>query len=357
MWNIIKKVRWSERRSDGRAPAPDLDVSYSTELEQKKVRVKDISSSGMYMITDDRPAPGTDMDLTVQKSLLTQDDSATDPQENEQCSKVHVHARAVRVGEDGVGVVFDEGATDSSAWSRLFSALEKLTGETDRVKLMRSTKAILFASRISPAAENDILQLITSHLSLEHAGRAVEIALKAEEMATAHIGALRTDVLPELVLRILQDGAKVDEGYTRRMWSELLATASYKGSDDAESLRYALLLSRMDAVQMRIFDAACQLAFRVGWKPGFVFRQDLHCGAEEIKKISHVQNLTGLERDLNHLFELGILEQTERPIMCQQVERVNMTPTPVALALYARGHGQPDPPVTLEGATIPAATT
>jgi hypothetical protein len=356
MWNMIRKGRWSERRSNGRTPAPDLDVSYSTELEQKKVRIKDISSTGMYMLTDDRPQPGTNIELTLQKAGATPDDGMMDLQENESRSTVRVRARAVRVGEDGVGVVFEEERLDAATWSRLMSALEKLTGETDQVKLIRSTKALAFAVRISPAAEKDILEMVASHLSLEHAARAIEIALKAEEMASAQGAALRTDLPPELVLRILQDGSKVDEESTRTMWTELLATASYEGSDDAENLEYSLLLTRIDPVQMRIVDAACKLAYLVGWDPGFVFHQDLHCGAEDIKKISHVQNLTGIERDLNHLFELGLLEQTDRPAMCQQVERVNLTPTSLALKLYARCHGLPAPPVAREGAVLSKAS-
>lgn len=331
-------------------------MSYATELERKKLRIKDISSTGMYVFTDDRLQPGTNLDLTLQRAESMQEDSVADLQEHESRSRVQVRARAVRVGEDGVGMVFEEDSADGGTWSRLMSAVEKLTGETDRVKLIRSTKAFAFAVHISPAAENDILEIIASHLSLEHAARAVEIALCAEEITSANPSALRTDLPPELVVRILQDGSKVDEEQTRRMWAEVLAASCYEGSDDAENLEYSLLLTKIDAVQMRIFDAACKLAFLVGWDPGFVFHQDLHCSAEDIKKISHVQNLTGIERDLNHLNELGLLDQTDRPIMCQQVERANMTPTPLALKLYSRCHGLPEPPVTRERASLSIAS-
>src|SRR6185437_2890778 len=117
----------------------------------------------------------------------------------------------------------------------------------------------------------------------------------------------------------------------------------HKEAKDVVSLNDAAILSRIDAVQMRILNAACKLAMQVGWEKGFRFHQDMHCSAEEIKRITHIQNLMGIERDLNHLFELGLLELTDRPVLCQQVERVNMAPTFLALRLNARCKGLPEP--------------
>jgi hypothetical protein len=356
MWNLTKKKRWSERRTDGRTPDPDLDASYSTEVEQKKVRVKDISAGGMYLLTEDRFQPGTGVDLTLQKSGKTSEEALLDSPEVATRSKVNLRARAVRVGDDGVGVVFEPGSTDSATWSRLMAAVQNLSADVDRLRLMRMTKALAFVVRISPGAESEMLRIITNNMSLERAGRAIDMALKAEELATAQQTPIRNDLPAELVLRILEDGSKVDEEHTRHLWSMLLATSTYEGSNDETNLNYAILLSRIDAVQMRVFEFACKLAFRVGWDPEFKFHRDLHCSADDIRKISHIQNMMGIERDLNHMHEHGLLERTDRPIMCQEVERVNLTPTALALRLYARCHGMPEPPVSCPGAVLSKAS-
>lgn len=352
MWNLMKKGRWSERRSDGRLPAPDLDVSYATERERKKARIKDISATGMYLFTEEPLQPGTKMDLTLQRCSMVEDSASLDPAEIEPRTNVRLRGEAVRVGEDGVGVAFSEGRSETASWASLMTVVAKLTGETDQVRLFRMTKALGFVVRVSPAAESDMVQIITNRMSLERAGRAIEIALNAEEIAASHQGGIRGNVPAILVLRILEDGSKVDEEQTRRMWAELLASSCYEGSKDDVNKQYAALLSKIDAVQMRIVEASCRLAMRVGWGPGCKYNQDLHCSADEIKKISHIQNLMGIERDLNHLFELGLLEQTDRPVLCQQVERVNMAPTVLALRLYARCKGQPEPPESLEGSKL-----
>src|SRR6185437_5222535 len=113
MWNLMRKVGKSERRSDQRAPAPELDASYSTQLEQKNARIKDISATGLYLLTEDPLQPGTDVELTLQKcGLAAQEQVLADlgglssPEENRP-PNVHLRAKAVRVGQDGVGVAFD----------------------------------------------------------------------------------------------------------------------------------------------------------------------------------------------------------------------------------------------------------
>jgi hypothetical protein len=356
MWNLIKKGRWSERRRDGRMPAPDLDISYATEREQKKARIKDISATGVYLLTDEPLQPGTKMELTLQRCTVEENYAMIDAADEAPRTNVHLRAEAVRVGEDGVGVAFSEGESEAASWANLMADVATLTGETDQVRLFRMTKALGFVVHISPAAEAEMIQIITNRMSQERAGRAIEIALNADDIAVKHPGGIRTDVPANLVLRILEDGSKLDEEMTRRMWAELLASCCYTGANDDANMNYAMLLSRIDAVQMRIFVASCKLAARVGWGPGFKFNEDLHCSADEIKKITRVQNLMGIERDLNHLWELGLLEQTERPILCQEVEQVNMAPTFLALRLYARCKGQPEPPESLAGAKWPKAS-
>ena len=356
MWKILRKDKWSERRGDQRAPAPELDALYSTELEQKKVRIKDISATGLYLLTEDPLQPGTDVELTLQKSSgPKEEDELLGLVDEAPPAEVQLRCKAVRVGTDGVGMAFEPESAPAT-WIRVVGLVAKLTGALDRVRLFRESKALEFVLRVSPEAEMDLLQMVNSRMSREQSAKAFDIALMAEKIAASRPGALRHDVSAKLVLRILEDGSKVDEEQTRRMWAELLAACCGEGAKDVVNLNYASILSRIDAVQMRIFEAACKLAMQVGWEQGLKFRKDLHRDAEEIKKITHLQNLMAIERDLHHLYELGLVELTDRPILCEQVERVNMTPTHLALRLYAQCKGQPEPPEMFEGAKLQRAS-
>lgn len=347
MWNVFRKKGWAERRGDERSPAPNLDVCYATESDERQARVRDISRTGIYLVTSDRFTPGTDVELTFRGFEMDEDR----PQ-----LEVQLRLKAVRLGEDGIGLTFANDGLDAAAWSRLSEAAAQLTGDADRIRVLRTTKALAFLLRICPSAEDDILRLLSNKLSCERAARAVEIAMKTEGLLASRKITARTDLPSQLLVRILEDGPKCDEEQMRLSWAELLATSCIAGTKDASNLSYAGLLSRMDTVQVRVFTAACARAMRVGWETGFAFREDLHCSAEEIRKISHIQNMMGIERDLNHLFELGLLELTERPVLCAQVERVNMTPTFLALKLYARCHGQLEVPERFDSARLEIAS-
>src|SRR6185437_15161904 len=175
-WNLMRKGGKSERRSDQRTPAPELDASYSTELERKSGRIKDISATGLYLLTEDRLQPGTDVELTLQKcDVPAQEEGLPDfgdlgPADRDPKVNVHLRAKAVRVGHDGVGIAF-ELDSEKTTWTRLMGALADLTGETDRVRLFRVSKALGFVLRISPAAEEEMLQMIRSRMNLEQVGR------------------------------------------------------------------------------------------------------------------------------------------------------------------------------------------
>jgi hypothetical protein len=103
----MKDVRpprgWLERwwspdpRKAPRDPAPGLAAYYWTGGTPEPHEVKDISSSGLYVVTEERWYPGTLILMTLQNS-----EAGEEVSERIVC----VHSRAVRWGKDGVGLQF-----------------------------------------------------------------------------------------------------------------------------------------------------------------------------------------------------------------------------------------------------------
>jgi hypothetical protein len=103
----MKDVRpprgWLERwwspdpRKAPREPAPGLAAYYWTGGAPQAHEVKDISASGLYVVTEERWYPGTLVLMTLQNS-----DAGEEVKERTIC----VHSRAVRWGKDGVGLQF-----------------------------------------------------------------------------------------------------------------------------------------------------------------------------------------------------------------------------------------------------------
>ncbi len=89
---------WSpDPRRAPREPAPGLAAYYWTGAPPEPHSIRDISTTGLYLVTEERWYPGTLVLMTLQKTAG-----------GEQASEhsIQVHSRAVRWGNDGVGLQF-----------------------------------------------------------------------------------------------------------------------------------------------------------------------------------------------------------------------------------------------------------
>jgi hypothetical protein len=94
---LFKKLTSSERRKADRIPSPNLGAYYWTNAAPKAHSIRDISSTGLYLITDERWYPGTLVMVTLQKK--TGGDEGSE-------QSLAVQSKAVRWGADGVGLEF-----------------------------------------------------------------------------------------------------------------------------------------------------------------------------------------------------------------------------------------------------------
>jgi hypothetical protein len=89
---------WSpDPRKAPRDPAPGLAAYYWNGAPPKPHNIRDISSTGLYLVTEERWYPGTLVLMTLQR---------TDCGDESSERTISVHSRAVRWGADGVGLQF-----------------------------------------------------------------------------------------------------------------------------------------------------------------------------------------------------------------------------------------------------------
>jgi hypothetical protein len=89
---------WSpDPRKAPRMDSPGLAAYYWTGAAPQARNIKDISNTGLYVVTEERWYPGTLVLMTLQR---------TDLGEESQERSISVHSRAVRWGNDGVGLQF-----------------------------------------------------------------------------------------------------------------------------------------------------------------------------------------------------------------------------------------------------------
>jgi hypothetical protein len=86
-----------DHRKAKRIPSPELAAYYWTGAAPVEHSIRDISTTGLFLLTEERWYPGTLVRMTLQRTDV--------PEEGTERS-IAVNSRAVRWGDDGVGLQF-----------------------------------------------------------------------------------------------------------------------------------------------------------------------------------------------------------------------------------------------------------
>ena len=291
--------------------------------------VKNISQTGVYVLTEERLPLGTLLFLTMQKE--GQLEMAPE-------RRIEVRARVVRHGEDGAGLAFVwDDDPESSQWESLRKSLIEQLQPNDMLGLVRMAEAITFLSRICPGNAETVGQLVRGRLSNHKLANVVTIALRAENLLGPVKGKLRAD--PNLVIRILEDGSGTDEEWLRHFWAGLLATACAADRNDQLSPALVQLFAQLTTFPVRILTVVCTRATKVLSESGSITARPFAYKIEELVQTTGSRGVQ-TERDIERLSELGLIEKgsSNSPTLLSSDE-VCITPTSLALELFARCNG------------------
>ena len=302
-----------------------------TNLVQEAVR--DISPTGVYIVTKERWKTGTLVSLTLQRE---------GPLEMNSERRIEVRAKVARCGQDGVGLafVFAKDDPESSQWESLRASLIVEAKPEDMLSLVRMAEAISFLSQICPGGAEEIGQLLRGRLSNHKVANAVEIALKAQNLLAVEHATEKLRAEPLLVVRILEDGSCTDEGWLRHFWGNLLATSCTADGNDELSRVLVELFSQLTTFPVRILVVVCTRATKVLAESGLIFAKPLPCKIEELT-ITTGSRGRQIDRDLERLSELGLIEKraTDFSTLLNSDE-IFITPTCLGLQLFAHCNGQ-----------------
>lgn len=328
---LAVRAGWLEHRRVRRLTAEELNASYVAGSKRKRVRVKDISSGGLYLFTRDRWMPGTCIELTLRKRSLF---------EHQPPDSIRLRAKSVRLGADGVGLVFEPDHIAADIWMSLFVKATGAVRQKDTVRVLRIAKALAFLRRTSPAAESAVLEHIAGESIFESGERAVETILNAEELVESWNFAIRTGVAPSLIVSILENASRTNSELIRQRWSGLLASSIQYWARDRESAQFISLLCLLDPIHSRILDSACSRALRAGREAG----RNLAYSKQAMRNVAGVSDFLLIEQHLDRLSFLGLLEPAIRCEWFGEIDQIELTPTQVGLRFYARCRGLLDPP-------------
>jgi hypothetical protein len=95
--NFWERLFPNDRRKRKRLEGSNLDAFFWTGSTPVAHKIRDISMTGLYLLTEERWYPGTLLVITLQKK--------NEPEDSPRRS-IAIHSKAVRWGEDGVGLEF-----------------------------------------------------------------------------------------------------------------------------------------------------------------------------------------------------------------------------------------------------------
>jgi len=324
----LRKPSFSYRERAERRSAPSLAAYHWDGSTPKENNVSNISETGAYILTQQHWAPGEVVSLTLQRKGPL----ARTPEH-----RFSVQAKAVRRDKNGVGVSFvlPNGA-DLRLWQSPLKTVEEQTEPEDILREFRTAAAVAFLRRICPSATKELRLLLRERLSNYRLDSAVEIALHAEEMLVFEPGTRKMRAHPRLVLRILEDGSWAETERIQQYWAGLLATSCSIAAEDQFNMVFIDLLSQLTPVHARIFSAACARATTFQSEHGALGAHSQICTAEEMIQIVGSSDLIKIDRDMEHLSELGLLVKRDKSSFFSLMDDANLTPTRLGLDLYAR---------------------
>lgn len=330
-------TRWLEKllvpdseRAD-RRPGGSFAAYYWSDGALRQDAVKDISATGVYILTNERWPIGTIVALTLQNA---------GPLEIVPERRITTRAKVVRSAEDGLGLAFlPANDPESRQWENLVENVVSHAKLKDMLGLVRTAEAFKFLGHICSGADTDVAIMIRG-LSNHRLASAVDIALKAQDRLTAEAldGELRAD--PRIVVRILGAGSSAEETWLRDFWAGLFVTSCTANQEDDSSLYFVELFSQLTTIPLRILTVVCK-AVNFHSDLGSGDSQCIACSVEELVSITGARGIQ-LERDLERLSQLGLVE-VDKPGSLSTPEseptEVNITPTRLALELFARCNG------------------
>ncbi len=320
-----------DRRRGERRSTPELAAYLWSGTLPKQAGIRDISSTGLYILTRERWAPGDTISMTLQRK---------GPLEASFDRRVAVQARAVRWGDDGIGLSFVlPMGMDLRLWQSPLKSTSEQSEPEDILREFRLAGALAFLNRISPAAATEASRLLREGLSNFRVASALEIALNAERMLSFAPNADRLRAPASIVLRILEDGSWADAESTQHMWAGLLNTSCTMSGRDESNLAFVNLLSQLTSSHVRILSVACTKAtkFMAGLEK--VSSRPVTLSAKQMSEITGSRDLIRIQRDLEYLSDLGLVTTRTQTSSFTPVEGTEIAPTSLGLQLFARCSG------------------
>lgn len=332
----VQKFARVEHPRAERRPASGLAARYGLDSTSAPAVIKNISDTGIYLVTEKRLRTGESITLTLAEE--------GEP-ENGSDLQITVHARVARQGDDGIGLSFVlPPGMDTNLWAVLVRNIVVLTDQSQIAQMFRTLRAILFLCRICGSEAEEAILLLGGHLDADRTAAVVKIAISAENLLASEPDADRMRAHPKLVASILREGSwswSVDE-VVMQLWVGLLVSScSLDAPDDSNQLLVNLLI-HMTPNHAKILIHGCKRELDSDREGENSPSASIILNMEEMVALTGQPDITRNATTVAHLFYLGMIPKNfnfTSYLFEENIESFNITPTRLALTLFKHCHG------------------
>jgi len=335
---LAASINWLEK-----FVTPDTDRSERRRVEQfaayrwngselTQGMVRDISSTGLYLVTHERWQPETVVALTLQRE---------GPLDPDPSRRITTQAKVIRCGSDGVGLSFLWAKEDprSRQWDSLLESLIAQTRPANMESLAKMVEAFAFLGQVCPDGVAQIGEWVSTRASSHKILTAVSIALKAKLLLDRDPAAQPISIDPQAAVRILEVGSETHEEWLQNFWAGLLITASASESKPESHLEFVELFSQLTSIPVRIFTVICTKSTKVLLHNGEVAAKRLTCNTNELASTVGTRG-PQLQRELQSLASLRLIEKSSPSASALHASSETLiTATPVGLKMFALCNG------------------
>jgi hypothetical protein len=201
--------------------------------------------------------------------------------------------------------------------------------------------AAAFLSRIClPAAEEFGLLLRDRVRYWRSQNIASILARTQDKLAASHEDDLSAH--PRIVSQIVENGSWIDDSVVQDMWAGLLSSSCTEVGDDDSNLLFTNLLASLSGLQARILKHACETCEKELHANELVTARDFtvpRLSADELISMTGESDLHRLDREMDHLRELGLLSDYSGFDVHATPATAQLTPSAIALHMYVRCQG------------------
>ena len=206
-----------------------------------------------------------------------------------------------------------------------------------------------FLSKICMPAADEFGLLLQDKVKGWRASNVQQTLLKAEKKLSSQGSYINKKAHPLISWRIIESSSWAQHDELQEIWAGLLASTCTKDGEDVSNLIFINILSQLTEVQIRIINYAVENANIRMHDLDLITAEELSIDIEQLKSISSINDVSRLDRELDHLSSMDLIGGgvSGGGFLIDELNNTTIiviTPRALAIQLYVRCQGFIDNP-------------